>query len=91
MIELLIIPILLGVLHVSYSSMDDFRKCPRYYWYKRIRKLDRPSFNIHFLVGRVVHVGVYWLFRKPEKAIKRMLDNYKEEVEPARREFLSAS
>ncbi len=75
------------MLYISHSSMKDFRDCPRFYFYKRIRKLERPEFNIHFLVGRVVHVGVYWLFRRPEKAIKRMLDTYKDEVEQARKDY----
>ena len=80
-----------SVLHVSYSSLEDFKNCPRYYFYKRIKKLERPTFNIHFLIGRVVHEGVYWIFRKPDKAMKRMLRMYKAEVEQARKQYKEMS
>jgi len=72
-------------LFMSYSSKTDFTHCPRFYYWKRIRKLERPKFNIHFLIGRVVHEGVYEVIKKSEDAIKLMLKKYSEEVKEARK------
>lgn len=75
------------VLHVSYSSMEDFRNCPRYYWYKRIKKIERPEFNIHFLIGHVFHMGVFYLFKYPKSAVNKMLKYYDQERKAARKEY----
>lgn len=74
-------------LFVSHSSMSGFRKCPRYYYWKYIRRLEKPEFRIPFLVGRVMHHGIQTLFSKPEKAEKELKKKYKEEAQKARAEF----
>ena len=74
-------------LFVSYSSMNSFRKCPRYYWWKHIRRLEKPEFKIPFIVGRIMHHGIQTLFSKPEIAEKETLKAFKAEVVKARKEF----
>lgn len=74
-------------LFVSYSSMSGFRKCPRYYYWKYIRRLEKSVFKIPFIVGRIMHHGIQTLFSQPEKAEKELKKKYKEESQKARIEF----
>lgn len=45
-------------LHISVSSLQDFMTCRRLYFYKRIKKYEKVIYNLPFIVGRVVHVGL---------------------------------
>jgi len=75
-------------LFVSYSSMNSFRKCPRFYYWKHIRRLEKRSFKLPFVVGRIMHHGIQTLLSTPEKAMKILKKKYKEESQVARKEFL---
>lgn len=75
-------------LFVSYSSMNAFRKCPRFYYWKHIRRLEKRSFKLPFIVGRVMHHGIQTLLSKPDKAMDVIKQKYKEEAQSARKEFL---
>ena len=74
-------------LFVSYSSISGFRKCPRYYYWKYIRRLEKPAFKLPFIVGRVMHHGIQVLFSDPSKAEKEIKQKYKEEAQAARKQF----
>jgi len=74
-------------LFVSYSSMNAFRKCPRFYYWKYIRRLEKKSFKLPFIVGNIMHHGVQTLLSKPEKAEKATQQKFKEEAQKARQEF----
>jgi len=74
-------------LFVSYSSMSGFRKCPRYYYWKYIRRLEKPTLKVPYIVGRIMHHGIQTLFSKPEKAESELKKKYKVEVQRARVEF----
>jgi len=74
-------------LFVSYSSMSGFRKCPRYYYWKYVRRLEKRTFNLAFIVGRVMHHGIQTLFSDPERADKEIRKKLKEESQAARKEF----
>jgi hypothetical protein len=45
-------------LHMSVSSVQDWLVCKRLYYYKRIKKYNKVQYNLPFIVGRVVHVGL---------------------------------
>ena len=45
-------------LHMSVSSVQDWMACKRLYYYKRIKKYEKVQYNLPFIVGRVVHVGL---------------------------------
>jgi len=45
-------------LHMSVSSVQDWMVCKRLYYYKRIKKYEKTSYNLPFIVGRVVHEGL---------------------------------
>lgn len=45
-------------LHMSVSSVQDWLVCRRLYYYKRIKKYEKTSYNLPFIVGRVVHEGL---------------------------------
>ena len=45
-------------LHMSVSSVQDWMTCKRLYYYKRIKKYEKVLYNLPFIVGRVVHVGL---------------------------------
>ena len=45
-------------LHMSVSSVQDWMTCKRLYYYKRIKKYEKTSYNLPFIVGRVVHEGL---------------------------------
>jgi PD-(D/E)XK nuclease superfamily len=51
-------------LHMSISSVQDFLTCRRLYYYKRIKKYERIIYNLPFIVGRIVHVGLAALMAK---------------------------
>jgi len=74
-------------LFVSYSSINDFRSCPRFYYWKRRRRLERKEFRVPFIVGRIMHHGIQTLFSKPEKAESEIRKRFKEEAQKARKEF----
>lgn len=74
-------------LFVSYSSINGFRRCPRYYYWKYIRRLERKIFKLPFIVGRIMHTGVQALFSDPDTAEKAIKKKYKEEAQKARTEF----
>lgn len=75
-------------LFVSYSSMNGFRKCPRFYYWKHIRRLEKRVFKLPFIVGNIMHHGVQTLLRKPKKARKEIAKKYREEAQKARKEFI---
>lgn len=72
---------------VSYSSLNSFRKCPRFYWWKHIRRLEKRSFVLPFIVGRIMHHGIQTLFNDPANAEKVVKKAYKDEAQKARKEF----
>lgn len=74
-------------LYVSYSSIGNFRKCPRYYYWKYIRRLEKSTFTLPFIVGRIMHHGIQTLFSKPENAEKEIRKKFKEEAQDAREKF----
>lgn len=74
-------------LFISHSSMGAFRKCPRYYWYKHIRRLELAELTIPFIIGRIMHHGIQTLFSKPDDAEKETKKKFKEEATKARTLF----
>lgn len=74
-------------LFVSYSSIGGFRKCPRYYYWKHIRRLEKQSFKLPFVVGRIMHHGIQVLFESPNKAEEEIRKKFKEEAKDARKKF----
>jgi hypothetical protein len=49
------------------------------YYYKRIKKYEPVEFNIPFLVGRVIHAGMEFVFKKDKAAIEKMTEVYRKE------------
>jgi len=74
-------------LFVSFGSLNAFSKCPRYYWYKHIRRLELVKFNIAFTIGRIMHHGIQVLFESPKKAEEEIKKKFKEEAQNARKQF----
>ena len=74
-------------LFVSYSSMSGFRKCPRYYYWKHVRRLEKIVLKIPFITGRIMHNGIQTLFSKPQDAEAVVKKSFKEEAQKARKQF----
>ena len=74
-------------LFVSYSSMSGFRKCPRYYYWKHVRRLEKIVLKIPFITGRIMHNGIQTLFSKPQNAEKVIKESFKSEAQKARKQF----
>lgn len=74
-------------LYVSYSSMSGFRKCPRYYYWKHVRRLEKVVLKIPFITGRIMHNGIQTLFSKPQNAEKVIKESFKSEAQKARKQF----
>lgn len=74
-------------LHISVSSLQDFMTCRRLYYYKRIKKYDRIVYNLAFIVGRVVHVGLAAVLKKQKNAIELMMAEFKKEKAAAMKVF----
>lgn len=75
------------LLYVSYSSMSAFRKCPRFYYWKYVRRLEKRSLNVAFIVGRIMHTGIQTLFSDPDGAEKALKKKYNFEAQQARVEY----
>ena len=73
-------------LHMSVSSVQDWMTCKRLYYYKRIKKYEKTSYNLPFIVGRVVHEGLAAVLAKKSNAIEVMEWAYRKE----RREAIQA-
>ena len=65
-----------NMLFISFTSISDFRKCPRYYWYRHKEKLEKRTLNMPYFVGKVVHEGIHHLYKKSKAAVKEMLKMY---------------
>ena len=78
----------MGKLFVSYSSMSSFRKCPRFYYWKHIRRLEKQKLNIAFMVGRIMHHGIQTLFSNPSQAVDETKKKFKEEAKETRKKFI---
>lgn len=74
-------------LFVSFSSMSGFRKCPRYYFWKHVRRLEKPKLSVPFITGRIMHHGIQTLFSAPEKADSEIKKSFKSEAQKARKQF----
>lgn len=70
-------------LHMSVSSVQDFMVCRRLYFYKRIKKYNRIIYNLPFIVGRVVHIGLAALMNKQPNALEIMAAEFKKEQKEA--------
>lgn len=79
------------ILYLSHGSMWDWRHCPRFYYWKRIKKLEKVSLSIPFLVGRVVQYGIYKLFADPKNAVKETIELFKKEKKEIRKAYPSLS
>jgi CRISPR/Cas system-associated exonuclease Cas4 (RecB family) len=74
-------------LHMSVSSVQDWMTCKRLYYYKRIKKYEKNSYNLPFIVGRVVHEGLAAVLAKKSDAIETMTAVYKKERKAAIAQF----
>lgn len=74
-------------LFISYSGMSGFRKCPRYYYWKYIRRLEKATFKLPFIVGRIMHHGIQILFEHPAKAEDEIKKKFRQEAQDARKKF----
>lgn len=77
----------MGMLWVSYSSMSAFRKCPRFYYWKHIRRLERHVLKIPYVVGRIMHHGIQTLLESPKIAIEETRKKFKEEAKETRKKY----
>ena len=75
-------------LHMSISSVQDWMTCKRLYYYKRIKKYEKTSYNLPFIVGRVVHEGLAAVLAKKPNAIEIMTAVYKKERLAAVKEYV---
>lgn len=83
------------MLHISVSSLQDFMTCRRLYYYKRIKKYEKIAYNLPFIVGRVVHVGMAALLSKSvdpktkkSDALVLMKSEFKKERDTAMKAFV---
>jgi hypothetical protein len=74
-------------LYMSVSSVQDWMTCKRLYYYKRIKKYEKTSYNLPFIVGRVVHEGLAAVLSKKSNAIELMTAVYKKEKAAAIKEY----
>lgn len=75
------------VLHISVTSLEDFMTCRRLYYWKRIKKYERNKFNLAFLTGKIVHMGMNYLLQKKTNAIELMTKYFREEKKEINNQF----
>lgn len=71
-------------LQLSFSSISMFLNCKRMYWWKYVRNLVPNKFNKAYLIGTVVHHGIYQLYAKNPNAINIALELFNEKVNELR-------
>ena len=76
------------MLYMSISSLKDFMVCRRLYYYKRIKKYEKSVFNMKFIVGRTIHMGLNYLLEKKPNALQLMGEYLKKEAKEANDEFV---
>lgn len=64
---------------LSHSGLETYQKCPRYYYWKYIRKLEKIQLNIPYLIGNVWNEALRLLFRKEKGILGRVKKRYLEE------------
>lgn len=64
---------------LSHSGLDAYLTCPRLYYWRYIRKLERIQFNLPFLIGRVWHDALKRIYRKEQGILNSVKKVYEEE------------
>lgn len=64
---------------LSHSMLEIFQKCPRYFYWKYIRRLEKIQLNIPFLIGRIWHSALYRLFGKEQNILEKIKKEYEHE------------
>ncbi len=80
-------------LHMSVSSVQDWLVCKRLYYYKRIKKYNKVQYNLPFIVGRVVHVGLAAVMAKsvdPKTKKFNAMELMEKEFKKERKEAIQA-
>lgn len=70
--------ILKKILYLSYTSLNNWSKCKRYFYFKEVVKIERKSLNINFLVGKVAQFGVHLIMAKDSEYLKKTMVYFKE-------------
>ena len=71
-------------MQLSYSSIGMYLDCKRKYWWKYIRGIVPIKFNKAYLVGGVVHHGIFQLYAKNPNAIEETMQYFYDEVQVLR-------
>ena len=71
-------------IQLSYSSISTYLNCKRMYWWKYVRNIVPLKFNKAYLVGTIVHHGIYQLYAKNPNAIENAMILFNEEVNKIR-------
>jgi len=80
-------------LYMSVSSVQDWLTCKRLYYYKRIKKYERIIYNLPFIVGRVVHIGLAAVLAKsidPKTKQLNAIELMEKEFKKERKEAIQA-
>jgi len=71
-------------IQLSFSSMSTFLDCRRKFWWRYVRNLVLVEFNKAFLVGDVVHYGLFQLYFKNENALEDTITYFNKKVDELR-------
>lgn len=73
-----------GPLFVSFTAFEDFLRCPRLYYWRRIRKLEKKQLYIPYFIGRVMGPGISQVFEDAKKAATRFKNEFNQQVKELR-------
>lgn len=68
--------------NLSHSSISTFQSCHRKYYYSYIKKYQAKTFNLPYLMGRVIHLSISHLLSSKSVKVATLaaLTNFNEEV-----------
>lgn len=69
---------------LSYSSVGTFLDCKRKYWFRYVRNIVPIKFNKAYLIGEVVHYGIFQLYAKNQNAIEDTMQYFNDRVQELR-------
>lgn len=72
-------------LFVSFTAFEDFHHCPRLYYWKRIRRLEKVRFSLPFFLGRIIGPGINAIYKAPTKALTIFEQSHKKEATALRK------
>lgn len=62
--------------NLSFSSLANYLRCPRLFWYASIRKLEFVAVKIPFVIGNHINIGLHEIYKKNPNMMKDVIKGF---------------